>query len=193
MLRPTETVHHFKDATGRYVEAINRLVATGITHGKTIGRFGTNDPVKRGEFAVMVARLSDPALSPPSSYSDLLSTQGGLTMKAEKENNRLLFDSAVRLTLIHTADFNYIYNRIYILEKKQGNQWLEIKYNNGLSFFADMLAVEAGKSQEVTISFDQFKTLMTPGKYRVRHTFYPSKNGTVKERAFIAAEFTITE
>ena len=192
LLSPNEPVHHFTDATGRYADAINRLAASGITNGKSPTQFGTNAPVKRGEFAMMVARLSDPALS-PAFYGDLPSSQGGLTIKAEKESYRLSSDTAVSLTLVNTADFPYESSRVYTMEKKQGDKWLQIKYNDGMSFPADMPRIEAGESQRMNIWFDSFKTLMTAGKYRVRHTFYPSMNEEEKDRVSIAAEFTITQ
>ncbi|OAH53884.1 hypothetical protein AWH48_11480 [Domibacillus aminovorans] len=190
LLRPTEPVHHFTDATGRYAEAINRLAATGITHGKTPDQFGTNDLVTRGEFAIMVARLSDPSLS-PSAYGDLPSSQGGLTMRAEKENYSLSPDTRVSIEIVNNADFSYSSSRGYTLEKKQGDKWLQIKYVSDLAFPGDMPRIEAGESQKESIWFGDFKTIITQGEYRVRHTFYPSMNG--EEKASIAAYFTITE
>lgn len=192
LLRPTGPVHHFTDATGRYAEAINRLAATGITYGKTPDKFGTNDPVTRGEFAIMVARLSDPALS-PASYGDLPSSQGGITMKAEKESYKFSPDTTVSLTIVNDADFHYISSRDYTLEKKQGDKWLQIKYISDLAFPGDMPSIEAGESQKVNIWFGLFKTIMTAGEYRVRHTFYPPSNEEGKDRVSVAAYFTITE
>ena len=192
LLSSTEPIHHFTDATGRYTEAINRLVATGITHGKTSSQFGTNDPVKRGEFAIMVARLSDPALSPPSPYGDLPSSQGGLTMKAEKEGYKLSSDTSISLTVVNTADFPYYSGRDYWLEKKQGDKWLLIK-DNGAAIPTDMPAIQPGESQKVNISFEEFKTLITAGEYRVRDVFYPPSNEEGKVPISIAAYFTITE
>jgi hypothetical protein len=69
LLSPDESTHEFTDATGRYANAINRIAATGITAGKTATQFGTNDLVTRGEFAIMMYRLSDPSLS-PSPYGE---------------------------------------------------------------------------------------------------------------------------
>ncbi|KMY54209.1 hypothetical protein AC623_09910 [Bacillus sp. FJAT-27231] len=189
---PDETVHQFTDATGRYATAINRLAASGITNGKSLTKFGTNDPVTRGEFAVMTARLSDPALS-PSSYGDLPSSRNGLTIKTEKESYSLSSDTAVSIVLVNTADFDYASTREYILEKKQGDKWLQIKYNLGTEFLLDLPPIEAGESKKVTLSFDRFRTLMTAGKYRVRHTFGPAHSEGKEEPVRIAAEFTLTE
>ncbi|OCA85072.1 S-layer homology domain-containing protein [Pseudobacillus wudalianchiensis] len=192
LLSPNETVHQFTDATGRYATAINRLTASGIVNGKSLTKFGTNDPVTRGEFAVMTARLSDPALS-PSTHGDLLSSQNGLTIKTEKESYSLSSDPAVSVMLVNTADFDYISTREYILEKKQGEKWLQIKYNLGTQFLSDMPPIEAGERKKVTLSFESFRTLMTAGKYRVRHTFSPAHSEGKEEPVRIAAEFTLTE
>ncbi|MCI2255270.1 S-layer homology domain-containing protein [Domibacillus sp. PGB-M46] len=191
LITPNEPVHHFTDATGRYAEAINKLVATGIVNGITPERFGTNNPIKRGEFAMMVARLSDPALSPPSSYGELPSSQGGLTMTAGKESYKLSSDTSVSVTLVNKADFAYIYSRIYKLEKKQGDKWVSIKYNPYLMFPTDMPGIEADETQKKGFWFGDFKTLITAGEYRVSHTFYPSMNEG--EKVSLAAYFTITE
>ncbi|MEM1505939.1 S-layer homology domain-containing protein [Domibacillus sp. 8LH] len=190
LLSPAEPVHHFTDATGRYAEAINKLAATGITLGKTPNQFGTNDLITRGEFAIMVARLSDPALS-PSSYGDLPSSQGGLTMKAEKESYSLSSDTKVSIEIVNNADFSYSSSRGYTLEKKQGEKWLQIKYVSDLAFPGDMPRIEAGETQKEILGFGLFKTIIMPGEYRVRHIFLPSLNG--EENASVAAYFTITE
>ncbi|MCI2254826.1 S-layer homology domain-containing protein [Domibacillus sp. PGB-M46] len=178
LLSPTEPVHHFTDATGRYAKAINKLVATGITHGKTSDRFGTNDPVKRGEFAIMVARLSDPALSPPSD-GDLPSPPSGITMKADKESYSLSSDTGISLTIVNKEDFPYGYRYQYTLEKKQGDKWLEIRENRGILYPTDVPQIEAGKTMKVNVSFGRFRTLITAGEYRIMNTFG-------------VAEFTIT-
>ncbi|MEM1505917.1 S-layer homology domain-containing protein [Domibacillus sp. 8LH] len=191
LLSSTEPVYHFKDATGRYAEAINKLVATGITYGKTTDRFGTNDPVKRGEFAIMVARLSDPSLS-PYSYDDLSSSEGGLTMEVEKKSYSFLSDTIISLTVVNTADFPYYSGRDYWLEKKQGDKWLLIK-DNEAAIPTDMPAIQPGEIQKVNISFENFKTLITAGEYRVRDVFYPPSNEERKDPVSIAAYFTITE
>ncbi|WP_050184160.1 S-layer homology domain-containing protein [Domibacillus robiginosus] len=191
LVTPTEQVHHFTDATGRYAEAINKLVATGIVNGIMPDRFGTNSLIKRGEFAMMVARLSDPALSPPSPYGDLPSSEGGLTMEAEKKSYSLPSDTSVSLTLTNTAEFPYARSRIYKLEKKQGDKWLQLQYDVGLQFPADMPRIEAGETQKINLWFGSFKALITAGEYRVSHTFYPSMDEG--EKVSIAAYFTLTE
>ncbi|MCI2253093.1 S-layer homology domain-containing protein [Domibacillus sp. PGB-M46] len=43
----------FKDVPARYEASVKAMVANGITKGKTATAFGTADPVKRGEFAVL--------------------------------------------------------------------------------------------------------------------------------------------
>lgn len=48
----------FKDVTSRYKEAVDALVSAGITKGKGADSFGTNDPIKRGDFAVLLHKLS---------------------------------------------------------------------------------------------------------------------------------------
>ncbi|WP_050183746.1 S-layer homology domain-containing protein [Domibacillus robiginosus] len=178
LVSPTEPAHHFTDATGRYAEAINKLVATGITHGKTSDRFGTNDPVKRGELAIMVARLSDPALS-PSSGGDRPSPPDGITMKADKESYSLSSDTGISLTIVNKEDFPYGYRYQYILEKKQGDKWLEIRENHGIMYPTDVPQIGAGETMKVNVSFDRFRTLITAGEYRIKNTFG-------------VAEFTIT-
>ncbi|MCI2256517.1 S-layer homology domain-containing protein [Domibacillus sp. PGB-M46] len=192
LLSPTETVHSFTDATGRYAEAINRLAATGIVNGKTPDRFGTNDPVTRGAFAMMVSRLSDPALS-PSSYGSLPSSQDGLTMEVEKNTYSLSSDTGISLTLINATDFRYEYHHGYALEKKQGDKWLGLRSNYGISYPPIIPTIEAGESQRGNVRFDSFRTLMTAGEYRIRNTFYPWDSLNKEDVVSIAAYFTITE
>ena len=56
-----------------------------------------------------------------------------------------------------------------------------------------MPVIEAGESQKVNIPFDYFKSLLTTGEYRVRHTFFTVSREENKEPVRIAAEFKLTE
>ncbi|WNS78546.1 S-layer homology domain-containing protein [Domibacillus sp. DTU_2020_1001157_1_SI_ALB_TIR_016] len=47
----------FTDLTGRYVQPVNSLVERGIIKGKSNNRFGTTEPLTRGQFALMVYRM----------------------------------------------------------------------------------------------------------------------------------------
>ncbi|MCP3764574.1 S-layer homology domain-containing protein [Domibacillus sp. A3M-37] len=47
----------FTDVTGRYVEAVNFLVERGVIQGKSNNRFGTTEPLTRGQFALMIHRM----------------------------------------------------------------------------------------------------------------------------------------
>ncbi|WP_309089197.1 S-layer homology domain-containing protein [Domibacillus sp.] len=49
----------FSDVAGRYVTAVDALVANGITQGKTATQFGTADAIKRGEFAIFLYRAEN--------------------------------------------------------------------------------------------------------------------------------------
>jgi hypothetical protein len=46
----------FTDVSDRYETAVAALVEAGITSGKTATKFGTADPIKRGEFAIFIWR-----------------------------------------------------------------------------------------------------------------------------------------
>ena len=45
---------HFKDVNPRYQEAVAGLVDHNITNGKSAEHFGTDDQLKRGEFAIFI-------------------------------------------------------------------------------------------------------------------------------------------
>ncbi|MCM3756184.1 S-layer homology domain-containing protein [Sporosarcina aquimarina] len=65
----------FRDVNSRYMNAVAGLVSSGITRGKSDTQFGTNDLLKRGEFAVFVyrAEMDKITKSMPDSYSQLAS------------------------------------------------------------------------------------------------------------------------
>ncbi|MFL0362287.1 S-layer homology domain-containing protein [Pseudobacillus sp. 179-B 2D1 NHS] len=54
----------FTDVSDRYTDAVSKLVAAGITQGKTPTQFGTADPIKRGEFAIFVFKAENPPVDP---------------------------------------------------------------------------------------------------------------------------------
>ncbi|WP_082220413.1 S-layer homology domain-containing protein [Domibacillus robiginosus] len=49
----------FTDVPDRYWEAVDALLANGITTGKTATTFGTSDDITRGEFAIFLYRISE--------------------------------------------------------------------------------------------------------------------------------------
>ncbi|MCP3763718.1 S-layer homology domain-containing protein [Domibacillus sp. A3M-37] len=57
-IQPVEEASKFTDVTGHYVSAVNMLVERGIIQGKSNNRFGTNEYLTRGQFALMVYRMS---------------------------------------------------------------------------------------------------------------------------------------
>jgi uncharacterized protein with GYD domain len=193
LLSPDESTHEFTDATGRYANAINRLAATGITAGKTATQFGTNDFVTRGEFALMMYRLSDPSLS-PSPYGELPSTQDGLTLKADKESYSMSTDTAgVILTTTNTGSSSYDSDHgEYNLEKKQGDKWLSIRYRHDQASSLPIRdLIEPNGTLRAVVGFGMFKPPITPGEYRLVQNFW-NENGS-RDQVDIAAYFTITE
>ena len=56
--QPVGEASEFTDVTGRYVSAVNMLVERGIIQGKLNNRFGTNENLTRGQFALMIYRMS---------------------------------------------------------------------------------------------------------------------------------------
>ncbi|MEM1505900.1 S-layer homology domain-containing protein [Domibacillus sp. 8LH] len=57
-VQPVEESSKFTDVTGRYAYAVNVLIERGIVNGKSNNRFGINEPLTRGQFALMVHRMS---------------------------------------------------------------------------------------------------------------------------------------
>ncbi|MCM3791297.1 S-layer homology domain-containing protein [Domibacillus indicus] len=55
--RPADISTKFTDVTGRYVQPVNFLVERGVIQGKANNRFGTTEPLTRGQFALMVYRM----------------------------------------------------------------------------------------------------------------------------------------
>lgn len=49
----------YKDVTSRYAGAVKGLVKNNITQGKTTTRFGTSDPITRGEMAIFLYRIEN--------------------------------------------------------------------------------------------------------------------------------------
>ena len=48
----------FTDVASRYTEAVSALVSNGITTGVSETKFGTDQPAKRGDFAIFLYRAS---------------------------------------------------------------------------------------------------------------------------------------
>ncbi|KIL76506.1 S-layer homology domain-containing protein [Bacillus badius] len=57
--------HKFTDVAPKYDEAVKALVANGITQGKSDTKFGTADPIKRGEFAIFLYKSEKIKLGVP--------------------------------------------------------------------------------------------------------------------------------
>ncbi len=67
------TATAFRDVSARYADAVAGLVKSGITNGKSETRFGTDDLLKRGEFAVFIYRAEMDRVTKaiPKTYSVL--------------------------------------------------------------------------------------------------------------------------
>ncbi len=63
----------FSDVNARYREAVAGLVENGVTNGKSTNLFGTDDNLKRGEYAVFIykAEMIKKGSEFPGSYSEL--------------------------------------------------------------------------------------------------------------------------
>ncbi|WP_195913973.1 S-layer homology domain-containing protein [Planomicrobium sp. YIM 101495] len=59
-----DTTVGFTDVSDRYMDAVEKLVANGVTSGKSETRFGTGDNITRGEFARWLHALKD-VIAPP--------------------------------------------------------------------------------------------------------------------------------
>lgn len=54
---PAVISNKFTDVTGRYIHPVNFLIEHGVIRGKSNNKFGVNDPLTRGQFALMVFRM----------------------------------------------------------------------------------------------------------------------------------------
>ncbi|MFJ7933269.1 S-layer homology domain-containing protein [Sporosarcina sp. NPDC096371] len=72
-LKGNQETPTFADVNARYREAVAGLVENGVTNGKTEHRFGTDDPIKRGEYAIFIykAEMIGKENTLPDSYSAL--------------------------------------------------------------------------------------------------------------------------
>ncbi|MBW3110892.1 S-layer homology domain-containing protein [Bacillus sp. MCCB 382] len=72
-IAPAASAATFTDVSDRYKEAVDYLVANGVTQGTDEGRFGTADSIKRVDAAIMVARLLDldGADAPDAGFTDV--------------------------------------------------------------------------------------------------------------------------
>ncbi|OZI13471.1 hypothetical protein CEW92_01160 [Bacillaceae bacterium SAS-127] len=61
-LKDKADISKFTDVSDRYADSVAKLVAAGITEGKTATQFGTTAPITRGEFAIFAFRAETPAV-----------------------------------------------------------------------------------------------------------------------------------
>ncbi|WP_046175330.1 S-layer homology domain-containing protein [Domibacillus indicus] len=57
LIEPEDISTSFKDVSGRYIRAVHALTDSGITRGKSNTVFGTNDPLTRGQLALLLYRV----------------------------------------------------------------------------------------------------------------------------------------
>lgn len=122
ILKPAEAATaKFTDATGRYEIAIYRLQASGITHGMTATTFGTNSRIKRGDFAITLARiglLANPAEEIPSSKE-------GIIIESDKASYKI--GESVAYTVTNNSENPFEIGYAFTLEKKFGGKWKDVR------------------------------------------------------------------
>ncbi len=188
----------FTDVSDRYRWGVEKLVAYGIVHGKTETRFGTADPLTRGELALMIHAIfkadkpvPDPEPIPnpdPILDGELPSSHNGVTLKAKKEVYSLSTDTGASFVMNNNGSSEYTLGSPAILQKKSGDSWSEIKYSDDVAFPLWIQDLKPGEIINDGITFESFETELTAGEYRLVYGF-----GNKTDAFFLAAEFTITE
>ncbi|MGG3449065.1 S-layer homology domain-containing protein [Domibacillus aminovorans] len=79
----------FSDVSERYAAAVAALVDNKITSGKTPTKFGTTDPIKRGEFAIFLHKLETLKVDPEQTAKKITNVKAINDTKIE-----LTFDGA---------------------------------------------------------------------------------------------------
>ncbi|WP_050182802.1 immunoglobulin-like domain-containing protein [Domibacillus robiginosus] len=128
---------------------------------------------------------------PPS--DELPSSNEGLVLKMEKESYSMSTDTGARLTVTQTGSSSYYSHPVFILEKKQGDDWQTIRYSNGAIPLPVVYVTQANESMTLgSLNFGSSVTLITPGEYRCVVDFFPHDEPD-KDNVLLAAFFTLIE
>ncbi|GKW46781.1 S-layer homology domain-containing protein [Planococcus sp. NCCP-2050] len=183
----------FKDVSGRYKEAVHVLSEAGIIKGKTAGRFGTDEPLTRGQMALLIERIYE--YDGPLGAEDKQeypAEEKGLSISADKQSYDTYSDKVIKIIMGNTGQQNYLHRPEYSLQKQVGDKWYEVPYSKFVDFYTIMEELEAGEKLELTLEVDspRYQAPLQDGFYRIVQEFYPEKQpGSVS----IAAKFSIWE
>ncbi|WP_018392496.1 S-layer homology domain-containing protein [Bacillus sp. 37MA] len=187
----------FDDVGDRYREVIQNLVAYGIVQGKTETRFGMDDPLTRGELALMIHRIFE-ANKPdpdPSLYGELPSSDKDISMTLDKDSYSK--SESPKLIITNDNSLNQMFGAEFGIEVMKDGSWYIVPFNKELAFPAIINTLQTGGKYQKSISLkdDTFESPLKAGKYRVVQSFNNNNNNNdvAKWTTTLAAQFTITE
>lgn len=193
---------NFTDVTGRYVDSVNLLASVGVVSGKSYDKFGTHQPITRGELMVILHRLyklenqdQDSGLG-DSSTIDYPSSANGVTMSLDKEIYSP--SETLKLTLTNTSEETYMngFNKFELDVKKDG-VWISVPRNPDVMSNTGILTLEPkdGVINANVSPYAYFESKKFPvGEYRLVQRFNMLDRKEGQPAPFeVAAEFKIIE
>jgi hypothetical protein len=175
----------FTDMSASYKDAVDRLVGFGIAKGKSSTRFSIQDPLTRGELALMLYQLENRMQKSPYDGEFPFSAEG-VTLELDKKSYSESTER-LKLTITNTGTSTYYFGLPFHVEKKVEGSWYRVPYDKDLSFPAVIYSLMPGESHKESISADSFELKFENGDYRLVYSFgYEDRKGIT-----LAVPFTV--
>lgn len=190
--QPQETLI-FSDVSDRYRYPVQALTAAGILQGKSDGKFGTHDPLTRGQLALVIERISEyNAQLGEKDSADYPFEDQGVSMTIDKTSYELSVDRKLIITLENTTGYPLFHSPVFTLQKQVEGEWYEVPFNSELVPHAGFEEVEANGKKEVHFGLErrEFRSPLQGGHYRIVQSLF-SMEGEVQ--VGIAVQFRISE
>lgn len=179
----------YVDVGDRYKDAVQILVANGITKGKTETLFGTADPITRGELALMIHRVFESSKTPPvqDPAGSLPSLAKDIAMKLDKDSYTKL--DTPKLTITNNNQLDQMFGAVFELQVMKNGAWFKVPFSKDIAFPDIMYTLQTGEKHQESISLndEKFESPLSAGQYRVVQTI-DDANG---ESIILAAQFQI--
>ncbi|MCM3788868.1 S-layer homology domain-containing protein [Domibacillus indicus] len=182
----------FSDVSSRYADAVEALVAAGITKGKTDTTFGTTDAITRGEFAIFLhrAELLPIEKTPAVTSASAVAGQEAVTISGKvanastasivilDSNGQEVYDQDVTVSEdgSFTRTINLpVGNYVYEVRAIEGEEVSEVKAGNFsvTALNAEVVSANAANAKEVKVVFNKAvdkTTAENPANYTVAIT-----------------------
>lgn len=115
-----------------------------------------------------------------------------ITISVEKKELPVSVDQ-IEVIFKNDNDLDFTYSLLPSIEKNVEGTWYVLPYQQDIAIKAIEPGIGSQTKKTESFSLELLNKELSPGKYRIVHTFYSKETGDKKENVTVAAQFELVE